>query len=739
MNIRHFFDNIDEKTIDRITDKYPPLSSDDKERLYAMSKNKYNSEKKENKNNYSEVMGVERYRKPVWHKAVSAVAAAVVVLGGIGGGVLLLDKSGETDPISDIEVLQPEYDYTAIATELTDKLLEMENTICYGDISYDEYDRKVIDIVCSDDSAQFESPCEAILYKVTDPRFTCRRDLYDELRSIFTKQRYDENDFSTATIFRFDLNFYLGSELSDYIVDGSMDIAENFDNDDESIGYAVYCDINGELYVRQCDFELSEYTSDVIIKETGENSFTATRSYTEHYTEDITSERCFDFVLENGEWKIDKVYLSDEESEDVTESEDEYDYTAIATELSDKYLELENMVCYGGISYDENEMKSYTVYDSFDELELIFYKVTDPRFICEQDFYDEIRSIHTNQRYPDDNFTYTTFFAGCNLDSCFGGELSEYAANGRIDLAADYGNGNGYSLLGVYCYYNGELYVTPFDYDYELAEYTSDVIIKETGENSFTATRKFKSQLNSVGDYYKVFEIVLENGEWKIDEAYVSSEESENESEDGYDYTAIAQQLFDDYLEVESVIKWGDVSYDENDSITFYTYNSNDAEWADNNVGERTFCKVTDERFSSCQDIYEMLRAITTTECEPKENFMNADWFDQFNLSSFLGGDVSMFEVGEKIDINHEISDWRWPGYSINRSVFVEYNGELYVNRRYNETPEFTSDVIINETSGNSFTATRNYKSPVNSVEEYCIFEFALENGEWKINHMLNN
>lgn len=529
MNIRHFFDNIDEKTIDRITEKYPPLSSDDKERLYAMSKNKYNSEKKENKNDYSEVMGVERYRKPVWQKVISAVAAAVVVLGGIGGGVLLLNKGGETEPISDIEVSQPEYDYTAIATELTDKLLEIENTICYGDISYDEYDRTVIDIVCSDDSAQFEPPCEAVLYKVTDPRFTCRRDLYDELRSVFTKQNYDENDFSTATIFGFDLNFYLGSELSDYIVDGSMDIAENFDNDDESICYAVYCDVNGELYVSQCNFELAEYTSDVIIKETGENRFTATRGYRGDFViGDGTSNRCFEFVLEAGKWKIDKVYLSDEESEDVTESEDEYDYTAIATELSDKYLELENIICFGGISYDENEMKSYTVYDSFDEFELIFYKVTDPRFTCEQDFYDEIRSIHTNQRYPDDNFTYTTFFAGCNLDSCFGGELSEYAANGRIDLAANYGNGNGYSLLGVYCYYNGELYVTPFDYDYELAEYTSDVIIKETGENSFTATRKFKSQFNSVGDYYKVFEIVLENGEWKIDnvERVVSDEEA---------------------------------------------------------------------------------------------------------------------------------------------------------------------------------------------------------------------
>lgn len=68
-----------------------------------------------------------------------------------------------------------------------------------------------------------------------------------------------------------------------------------------------------------------------------------------------------------------------------------------------------------------------------------------------------------------------------------------------------------------------------------------------------------------------------------------------------------------------------------------------------------------------------------------------------------------------------------------------EYNGELYVNRRYSETPEFTSDVIINETGENSFTATRKYKSPINSMEEYYNFEFALENGEWKINHMLNN
>lgn len=520
MNIRNAFDNSDETTIERITTEYPLLDADEKERLYAMSKEKYNSDIKNNKNNGTEVSGVERYRKPLWHKVLSAVAAAVVVVGGVGGGVLLLGKGGGVDPISDIEVSQPEYDYTAIATELTDKLLEMENTICYGDISYDEYDRTVIDIVCSDDSAQFEPPCEAILYKVTDPRFTCRRDLYDELRSVFTKQYYDENDFSTATIFGFDLNFYLGSELSDYIVDGSMDIAENLDNDDESICYAVYCDINGELYVRQCDFELSEYTSDVIIKETGENSFTATRSYRGDFViGDGTSNRCFDFVLENGEWKIDKVYLASEESEDVTESKDEYDYTAIAQQLFDDYLEGGRIVCYGDVSYDENDSITFYTYNSNDAEwsekyggERTFYKVTDERFNNGQDIYEMMKTITTtNNAIRFDNNT--------SLIGRLVSDVSMFEIGSDVDLndvdaerqVAAYGIN-----LDVYIEYNGKLYVRPRPYE---IEYTTEVKVIETSENGFTASRYMKMPYHNANIQYGeevILEIVQENGEWKI-------------------------------------------------------------------------------------------------------------------------------------------------------------------------------------------------------------------------------
>lgn len=227
-----------------------------------------------------------------------------------------------------------------------------------------------------------------------------------------------------------------------------------------------------------------------------------------------------------------------------------------------------------------------------------------------------------------------------------------------------------------------------------------------------------------------------EPAEEEVTEAAVVEETEPEIEQADYDYTAIAQQLFDDYLEVDRIICWGDVSYDENDSITFYTYASDDAEWSANYGGERTFYRVTDERFSSCQDIYEMLRAITTTECEPEENFMDARWFDEAHLISWLGGDVSMFEVGGDVDLHHENSDWSSAGYSINSGVFVEYNGELYVNPIYCEALEYTSDAVVKEIGENSFTASRYVREPYIPNAKYGeekILQIVLENDEWKI------
>ena len=95
MTIEEIFDNADEVTTDRISEKYPALSDSEKDRLFAMSKRKYNINNNNEYKNVNEVSGVERYSRPKWHKAVSVAAAAVLAVGGIGGGMALISRNGQ--------------------------------------------------------------------------------------------------------------------------------------------------------------------------------------------------------------------------------------------------------------------------------------------------------------------------------------------------------------------------------------------------------------------------------------------------------------------------------------------------------------------------------------------------------------------------------------------------------------------------------------------------------------------
>ncbi len=575
MNIHNFFDNPDDALIDRIAEEYPILDTDEKERLYAMSKNKYNSEKKENKNDYSEVMGVERYHKPLWHKVLSAVAAAVVVVGGVGGGVLLLGKGGGVDPMTDIEATQPadeeakeaketepaqaEYDYNAIATQLTNDFIDMRSVIELCDVSY------------------------------------------------------DENDFITYNC---------------YSVVNPEDLAEK---------YGV--DLSGK------------------------------------------------------EQRVDFLHTRK------------------------------------------------------------LYKVTDARFNSCQNIYDALRKLTSASLLPEENYENVVLPWDSMVTTpiaLLGTDVSMYESGSDIydSYFADFENRTfdtsdsdnweaALSAFGsLYVEYNGNLYVVgDMNYSYIPVD---DVAVRTVDRDRFTATRHFVLSPDREGyetECYK-FEFVLENGEWKIDNVYVSDEEfdeiEEIESEDNHDYTAIAQQLFDDYLEGERIVCYGDVSYDENDSITFYTYTSNDAEWSANYGGERTFYKVTDERFNNGQDIYEMMKTITTTN--------NALRFD--NNTSLIGrlvSDVSMFEIGSDVDLNDVDAERQVAAYGINLGVYIEYNGKLYVRPRPYEI-EYTTEVKVIETSENGFTASRYMKMPHHNANiqygEEVILEIVQENGEWKINYM---
>ncbi len=453
MNIHDFFDNPDDAFIDRITEEYPILDTDKKERLYAMSKNKYNSDIKNDKNNGTEVSGVESYHKPLWHKVLSAVAAAVVVVGGVGGGVLLLGKGGGVDPMTDIEgteiseeenqyevnengqtygsnpdatsleelpdlvavlgdngnegyiyaadfwsaVLsspeealamqesyaprvfdvyesdgvtvidtftegdrtvqneseQAEYDYTAIATELTDKFFYMIDVLGAYNVSYDENDFITYNCYSVSNPATFsekygvdlsgaEEKTDFLytrkLYKVTDDRFKSCQDIYNALRELTSSSLLPEENYENA-----DLPIYgnewvttpiaiLGTDVSMYesgsnIYDSYFSDFENrkFDMQDSDNWEAAlsafgshYVEYNGNLYIIG-DMGYSDMPDvHVNLQNVEENRFSVTRKHIISYedeTERIESYN-FDFVFENGEWKIDNVerVVSDEEA-----------------------------------------------------------------------------------------------------------------------------------------------------------------------------------------------------------------------------------------------------------------------------------------------------------------------------------------------------------------------------------------------------------------------------------------
>ncbi|MCR4795259.1 MAG: hypothetical protein K5898_08855 [Ruminococcus sp.] len=240
------------------------------------------------------------------------------------------------------------------------------------------------------------------------------------------------------------------------------------------------------------------------------------------------------------------------------------------------------------------------------------------------------------------------------------------------------------------------------------------------------------------------------------DESEIITEEEEKPIE--YDYDLIANNLTDRYLEGVNILVNGDVDYDSNDSITFYTYDSHKDDW-NKYGGERTFYRVTDERFKNCQDIYEYykeplasvigVKGYEDYQYEMPENYEDAQNIEgRGSILSWLGGDISKFEVGSKVDISPDGEETRDnQAMSVNNALYVEYNGQLYVNDwsiephqigRGKFIEKYNSDPKITDKSEDCIQVSRYCK--VNYVDwdnfkygEEKQFYIYLVNGEWKI------
>ena len=85
-----------ENDIERISEKYPAAGRKEKEKIYKLSQQKYRQLKaaEESDDGFTvEASGVERYRRPMLYRGISAVAATMVLVSGLAGGLFLAKNS----------------------------------------------------------------------------------------------------------------------------------------------------------------------------------------------------------------------------------------------------------------------------------------------------------------------------------------------------------------------------------------------------------------------------------------------------------------------------------------------------------------------------------------------------------------------------------------------------------------------------------------------------------------------
>ena len=104
--------NADDETAAKIA-VHCPASDEEKERMFAMSRRIYNKRTEEsNITENIEVTGVERYKKPILQRIMS-IAAALVLVAGIGTGGALMLKHRSAAPQTEV----PQNQTTASSTE----------------------------------------------------------------------------------------------------------------------------------------------------------------------------------------------------------------------------------------------------------------------------------------------------------------------------------------------------------------------------------------------------------------------------------------------------------------------------------------------------------------------------------------------------------------------------------------------------------------------------------------------
>lgn len=494
--LNDLFNGTDDNMVEEISKEFPALSDAEKERLFAMSEKKYNSDNIQETDLAShsdEVKGVEIYRRPVWKRCAAFAAALAVVGGGIFGGYKLRGKFSHNDHDKVMsEITSEEESTTAESTEaVSEESTEAAETPTEAQTDADVnttaehlYERFIeLESIVRNDVTSTNDPDDVItwetlrFFRLDDSRFS---DL-DEMRAYFLStvtEDYFESQYGKS----FGTEF-TGAE-DDY-PDGHFVMHDG----------AIYCDTEqiAGYFGEWTDEPISVYMPDG-------NSYELQRYYIgldgQKHSLTLTA-----VAGEDGALRIS-------EANDILVNEDGTENTDLRTAylVTERFLDAYNLVFACTMNVDETDVitKTYSGIDGDEEYR--YYRSIDDRYTSIEDLDNYINSAMTDNMYS---------FYG--VDAALHGDRPRFIEeNGNLYCLVDdmYGSGY-YPSTG-----NGIGAVRMGDDMLSAGEWV------ETG--------------NSVSGYADFILKMDESGEWRVDNFYI--EASDN----------VAGSLLENYLTYNS-------------------------------------------------------------------------------------------------------------------------------------------------------------------------------------------
>ncbi len=400
MKFEDRFSNIDDKTAERLSAKYPLPDDERKARLYTMSKRKYDG-KTEPETNEIEVSGVDKYRRPKWYRIVSIAAAAVLVVAGIGGSTFLISHNGKdkspaasvseqstsetvdtlTDTVTEIATeaisegtinAESEVDPDAVAKELVDAYTEYLSALFCGTMEVDKANTVTKDY----------PEGQTTYYHVTDKRYpnlaAVEKRCYEIFNSEFAKDLLEQWNFTKEEDATFHVLMYSAA-------DGSLFIEKESHDDHNGPIKWDQDEIKGTLTPEgniTCELTFSTFDDNIIKTE-------------------------FTFVKTENGWRISK-------ADESMASEDEPD--SVAEKLVGDYGAFFSTFYTGDLDYDKSDVITRNLVSSEDgsNITIDYYRVTDSRLLpgydlkgdCFEIFDDELaNSIYEELCCDEDNAT----------------------------------------------------------------------------------------------------------------------------------------------------------------------------------------------------------------------------------------------------------------------------------------------------------------------------------------------